>query len=206
VVLDGKPGETLRSPPVTPKLQCFLMRCADDVVIGGEREGDARTMMAVLPKRCARFGLPMHPTKTTVMAFRKPEAHEGSDSGNGTCDFLGLTHDGTTSRQGCWVITRRTARKRLRRTKKSLGRWCRINRHAPLQYQSQMLGSKLRGHCQYDGMRGNFRLLEAGRRFAEKAWRYWLSRRSSTSAIGWEKFEKRMQTSILPIPRIVHTI
>ena len=25
-------------------------------------------------------------------------------------------------------------------------------------------------------------------------------------AIGWEKFEKLMQTYILPIPRIVHTI
>ena len=63
--------------------------------------------------------------------------------------------------------------------------------------------SKLRGHFQYYGIQGNFRLLEEVRRFAEKAWRYWLSRRSSKKAIGWEKFEKLMQTYILPIPRIV---
>ena len=104
------------------------------------------------------------------------------------------------------MIKRRTASKRLRRTKKSLWRWCRTNRHAPLQYQYQMLGSKLRGPFQYYGIRGNCRLLEEVRRFAEKAWRYWLSRRSSKKAIGWEKCEKLMQTYILPIPRIVHTI
>ena len=69
-----------------------------------------------------------------------------------------------------------------------------------------MLCSKLRGHFQYYGIQGNFRLLEEVRRFAERAWRYWLSRRSSKSSLGWGKFEKRMQTSILPTPKIVHTI
>ena len=84
--------------------------------------------------------------------------------------------------------------------------WKFPHRHAPLKYQYRMLCSKLRGHFQYYGIRGNFRLLEEVRRFAEKAWRYWLSRRSSKKAIGWEKFAKLMQTYILPIPRIVHTI
>ena len=117
----------------------FLMRCADDGVIGCESEADARRIMDVLPKRCARYGLTMHPTQTTLIAFRKPAARQGSADGSGTCDFLGLTHDWTQSRRGFWVIKRRTARKRLCRTKKSLWRWCRINRHAPLQDQYQQL-------------------------------------------------------------------
>ncbi len=193
---------------VQPRMKgrCFLMRCADDFVIGCELAVDAHKIMAVLPKRFARFGLTIHPTKTALVAFRQPEAHQGSDSGNGTCTLLGLTHYWTKSRQGFWVMKRRTARKRLRRTKKSLWRWCRSNRHAPLTYQYQMLCTKLRGHFQYYGIRGNFRLLEEVRRFAEKAWRYWLSRRSSKRSIGWGKFEKLMQTSILPTPKIVHTI
>ena len=186
--------------------RCFLMRFADDCVIGCQREADARKIMAVLPKRFARFGLTMHPTKTPLIAFRKPEAHQGADSGNGTCTFLGLTHSWTKSRQGFWVMKRWTARKRLRRTKQSLWRWCRNHRHAPLQYQYQMRCAKLRGHLQYDGIRGNFRLLEEVRHHAEKAWRYWLSRRSGTRSVGWEKFEKLLQTSVLPTPRIVHTI
>ena len=193
---------------VRPRMQgrCFLLRFADDFVIGCELEADARKIMTVLPKRFARFGLTIHPTKTALIAFRKPKAHQGSESGNGTCTFLGLTHSGTQSRQGFWVMKRRTASKRVRRTKKSLWRWCRSNRHAPLQYQYQMLCAKLRGHDQYYGIRGNFRLLEEVRRSAERAWRYWLSRRSSKSAIGWKKFWKLMQTYILPIPRIVHNI
>ena len=103
-------------------------------------------------------------------------------------------------------MQRRTASTRLRRTKKLRGRWGRSNRHAPLQYQYQRLCSQLRGHCQSYGMQGNFRLLEEVRRFAERAWRYWLSRRSSKSALKWDKFEKLMRTYILPIPRIVHNI
>jgi Reverse transcriptase (RNA-dependent DNA polymerase)/Recombinase zinc beta ribbon domain len=193
---------------VRPRMQgrCFLLRFADDFVIGCEAEADARRIMAVLPKRFARFGLHIHPAKTALIAFQKPETRQGSADGNGTFDFLGLTHYWTRSRQGFWVLKRRTARKRLRRTKKSLWRWCRTNRHAPLQYQYHMLCQKLRGHFQYYGIRGNFSLLEEVRRHAEKAWQYWLSRRSSQSAIGWEKFQQLLQTYALPIPKIVHNI
>ena len=193
---------------VRPRMQerCFLIRFADDFVIGCEREADARKIMAVLPKRFARFGLRIHPTKTALIAFRKPEAHQGTDPGNGTFDFLGLTHYWSRSRRGFWVIKRRTARKRLGRTKKSLWRWCRINRHAPLKYQYQMLCLKLCGHFQYYGIRGNFRRLEVISHYAEKAWRYWLSRRSSKSAIGWEKFQQLLHTYALPTPRIFHNI
>jgi len=193
---------------VQPRMQgrCFLLRFADDCGIGCEAEADARRIMDVLPKRFARSGLTIHPTKTTLMAFRKPAARQGSADGSGTCDFLGLTHNWTKSRRGFGVIKRRTASERLRRTKKSLWRWCRITRHAPWQYQYQQLCQKLRGHFQYFGIRGNLRLLEEVGRFVAKAWRYWLSRRSNESAIGWAKFEKRMQTYVLPTPRIVPNI
>jgi hypothetical protein len=129
---------------VRPRMKgrCFLIRFADDCVIGCELEGDARRIMAVLPKRFARFGLRIHPTKTALIAFRKPEAPQGIDPGNGTCDFLGLTHSWSRSRRGFWVSKRRTARKRLGRTKKSLWRWCHINRHAPLKDQYQQLCQK----------------------------------------------------------------
>ncbi len=179
---------------------------ATRLCIGCEREADARKIMAVLPKRFARFGLTIHPEKTALIAFGKPHARQASAKGNGTFEFLGLTHYWAKSRRGFWVIKRRTARKRLRRTQKALWRWCRANRHSPVKYQYQMLCLKLRGHFRYYGIRGNFRLLEEVRRSAERAWRYWLSRRSSKSAIGWEKFQRLLQTHVLPTPKIVHTI
>ena len=132
------------APEVRPRLKGrgLLIRFADDFVIGGELEGDARRIRAVLPKRFARFGRRMPPTKPALIACRKPEAHQGIAPGNGTCDLLGLTPSWSRSRRGLWVIKRRTARKRLCRTKKSLWRWGHVHRHAPLQYQYQQLGQK----------------------------------------------------------------
>jgi hypothetical protein len=78
---------------------------ADDVVLGGEREEVARRLRAVLPTRLARFGLTLHPTKTGLVAFRRPDSHKEADPGNGTCECLGWPHDWTKSRRGAWVIT-----------------------------------------------------------------------------------------------------
>ena len=85
-----------------PRLQGrgFLMRFADDCVMGCALQVDTHRMMAVLPKRFARYGLTIHPTKTALMAFGKPETPQGATEGNGTCDFLGLTHSWTRSRRG----------------------------------------------------------------------------------------------------------
>jgi RNA-directed DNA polymerase len=85
-----------------PRMQgrCFLLRFANDFVIGCELAGEARRIMAVLPKRFARFGLRIPPTQTALIAFRKPEAHHGIDPGNGTFDFLGLTPYWSRARRG----------------------------------------------------------------------------------------------------------
>jgi group II intron reverse transcriptase/maturase len=191
---------------VKPRMKgrCFLIRFADDFVIGCELESDARRIVRVLPKRFGRFGLTIHPEKTALIAFREPGSSCGG--GNGTFDFLGFTHYWAKSRRGAWVIKRRTASKRLRRAKKSLWRWCRNNRHRPLAEQYRTLCQKLRGHFQYYAIRGNFCRLAAIFLHAKQAWRYWLSRRSHKSYISWEKFARLLQAYPLPRPRILHGI
>ena len=193
---------------VRPRMKgrCFLIRFADDFVIGCEVQADARRVLEVLPKRFGRFGLAIHSDKTALIRFRRPESNGESGGGNGTFDFLGFTHYWATSRQGAWVIKRRTARKRLRRAKKSLWQWCRGNRHRPLKEQHRVLCHKLRGHFQYYAIRGNSGRLETIFMHAKKAWRYWLSRRSNKSYISWEKFERVLLTYPLPRPRILHGI
>ena len=77
---------------VPPRLQgrCCVTRCADDCLIGCALEADARRVMAVLPRRCARFRLTMHPEKTVLTAFKRPPRRNQSAGGTGTLTCLGL--------------------------------------------------------------------------------------------------------------------
>lgn len=54
---------------VQPRMKgrSFLIRFADDFVIGFELEEDARKVMKVLPKRFGRFKLTIHPEKTRLV-------------------------------------------------------------------------------------------------------------------------------------------
>lgn len=56
---------------VKPRLkgQAFEIRYADDGLLCFERREDAEKVLAVLPKRFAKFGLTLHPEKTRLMHF-----------------------------------------------------------------------------------------------------------------------------------------
>jgi RNA-directed DNA polymerase len=191
---------------VQPRLRgrSFLIRFADDFIVGCEFEDDARRVLEVLAKRLAKYGLNLHPDKTRLVQFRRPPRGKSSVDGNGTFDFLGFTHHWTLSRRGFWVIKRRTARKRMQRSMRAISQWCKRNRHEPLTVQYRQLGQKLRGHYGYYGIAGNFRALAAVFQHTRQAWRKWLSRRSWKSYVSWEKFLKLEKIFDLPAPRIVH--
>jgi group II intron reverse transcriptase/maturase len=202
-VLDEWYGRVVR-----PRMRgrTFLIRYGDDFVLGCELETDARRIMAVVPKRFARFGLTIHPQKTAVVAFSKPSAQAEGTAEKSTFEFLGFTPYWARARQGYWGMTRRTAKKRVRRTLTALWQWCRSQRHCKVEEQHQELSQKLRGHYQYYGIRGNYRLLEVVLRHAENAWRYWLSRRSQKGRITGNKLVRWREQFPLPTLKIVHNI
>jgi group II intron reverse transcriptase/maturase len=192
---------------VNPRMKgrCFIIRWADDFIIGCELESDAERIMEVLPKRFNRFDLALHPEKTAVIEFKRPNSKE-TGKGKGTFDFLGFTFYWSKSRRGYWVIKKKTIGKRLARFMKGLWQWCRENRHEPIKEQYKELCMKLRGYYQYHGVRSNYKALEAVFEHAERAWRFWLSRRSRKGGISWEKFEAIRSSYPFPKPRIVHNI
>ena len=70
---------------VRPRLkgEAFLIRYADDFVIGVAREDDAKRIMDVLPKRMSKYGLTVHPEKTRLVRFEPPRADRLRNRGTG---------------------------------------------------------------------------------------------------------------------------
>jgi hypothetical protein len=164
---------------VKPRLKgrAFLIRYADDFVIGFAREEDAR------PQR------------------------SGKDRGSrpGTFDLLGFTHYWARSRKGNWVVKRKTAADRLRRAVRMLAHWCQRHCHESIAEQHQALWHKLRGHYAYFGITGNSEALRRFRDAVTRTWRFWLARRSWQAARTWASFSALLQRYPLPPALAVHS-
>lgn len=185
---------------VSPRLRgrAQLVRYADDFVIVFAREEDARRVMDVLPKRLAKYGLAMHPTKTRLIQFRPPGPGRGEP---GTFDFLGFTHFWAKSRKGRWVVKRKTASGRFARALKRIATWCRLHRHHSVREQHRHVSQAVRGHYGYFGIIGNSFAIA---RFADRAsyiWMKWLQRRSQRG-VSQERVRARLRRFPLPPPRI----
>jgi RNA-directed DNA polymerase len=193
---------------VQPRLagRAYLIRYADDFVIGFTDEKDAHRVMAVLPKRFGRYGLSIHPDKTRLVRFVRPRDKGGSGGKPETFDLLGFTHYWGRSRQGAWVVKRKTADSRLSRAMKAISKWCRDHRHEPLAEQRNTLSQKLRGHCNYYGLTGNGASLSAFRTWMLRIWRKWLSRRHRERSMTWDRFTRLLERYTLPAAKVVHSI
>jgi group II intron reverse transcriptase/maturase len=196
---------------VAPRLvgSAFLIRYSDDAVIIFAQERDAQRVLDVLPKRLARYGLTLHPEKTRLIDFRRPDTRaEGSSSSGdarsepGSFDLLGFTHYWARSRKGYWVVKQRTAKDRFQRALKRVAHWCRSNRHEPVREQWVALKRKLLGHFGYFGITGNYQALHSFHYRVIRAWRKWLSRRSQRARISWEGMVRLLERYPLPQPRI----
>jgi group II intron reverse transcriptase/maturase len=196
---------------VQPRLcgRSALVRFADDFVLVFENEEDARRVEAVLSKRFEKYGLRLHPEKTRLVSFKRPESTPPSDGGGkgpGSFDLLGFTHFWGRSRKGNWVVKRKTAKDRLSRTLRRISMWCRVNRHLPISVQHAALTKKLRGHDAYYGITGNHGALSVLRRWVTRIWRKWLARRSWKDRMTWERMNRLLGTFPLPPARVVHSI
>lgn len=189
-----------------------MFRFADDFVVLFTSKQDAEQFLAILPKRFGMYGLTLHPEKTRLVAFRKPDRSDVGDDGPGTFNFLGFTHYWGVSRRPApkgnlpvkrWFAMRKTAKDRLSRTLRRLSEWCRWHRHDPLDTQHLMLVKKLKGHYGYYGITGNYPALAQVFYMAKRIWRQALARRSQRH-LPWSKMQRIWERFPLPAPRIVH--
>lgn len=190
---------------VRPNLagEAAMVRFADDVAVLFARKRDAERFLEALPKRFGKYGLTLHPDKTRMVPFQRPDRVGPDDDGPGTFDLLGFTHVWAVSRKGYWVVKQRTAQDRFSRALRRLRAWCRWHRHDPLEAQHRALTQKLKGHYAYYGITSNSDGIKNFFCQAERAWHAALARRSQRG-FSWEKMRRLLERLPLPPPRIVH--
>jgi len=192
---------------VQPRLagRAELVRYADDFVIIFERKADAERMLDVLPKRFGKYGLTLHPTKTRLVPFRRPDCSGGEGGGGpATFDLLGFTLHWGQSRKGWSIVKFKTAKDRFSRSLRRIREWCRWHRHADLEMQHRVLVQKIRGHYAYYGITHNSRALGRFLHEVKATWRASLSRRSQRGLVTWKAMHRLLKRHPLPTPRIVH--
>ncbi|WP_018237568.1 reverse transcriptase domain-containing protein [Ensifer sp. BR816] len=184
----------------------IIVRYADDVVVGFEREDDARRFLDAMRARLEEFALSLHPDKTRLIEFGRFAAANRKQRGFGkpeTFAFLGFTLICGTSRQGRFQLRRKTRRDRMRAKLQDLKAELRRRMHWPTPEQGKWLRQVMTGHYAYFAVPTNIRALTAFRLCVTNLWRRTLERRGQRSRLVWGRVEK-LSDDWLPVPRILH--
>jgi RNA-directed DNA polymerase len=184
----------------------IIVRYCDDFVMGFQYEADARRMLVELKERLAKFKLALHEKKTRLIEFGKLVSMLREQRGAVRCEtfnFLGFTHYCARSRDGGFVVKRRTDRRRLVRKLKELRTEAWRRMHAPVGVQREWLASVLRGHYAYYGLPGNWHRLDTFYNEVRRLW-YRVLRRRSQRVLSQSRFYDLLERFPLPTPRITH--
>jgi len=186
----------------------FVVRYADDFVIGFENHSEAAACSEELRMRFAKFGLKLHEGKTRLIEFGRYATENRKQRGEGrpeSFDFLGFTHHCTKTRtQGRFTVHRYSISKRMRAKLHDIHSKLRKRMHRPLDETGRWLGSVVRGWLNYHAVPFNMRQLQ---RFAQQVIRHWLDTIRRRSQKGrrwtWERMT-RISRRYLPSLRILH--
>lgn len=183
------------------KGESFIIRFADDFLMGFTSREDAERVMEVLPKRLGKYGLRLNLEKTKLIELKDKEGRKPD-----TFDFLGFTHYMGKSRKGMNVLKRKTSSKKFRMSIKRLYEWLGENRHRKTKEVIKEINQKLRGHYGYYGITFNSKRIEAYYYLTQRMLHYWLNRRGGKPKWNWEKV-KKLTEEWMPLvePRIYHS-
>lgn len=185
----------------------IVVRYADDIVVGFQHEADARHFWAAMRERLQEFSLSLHPEKTRLIAFGRFAATGRKQRGIGkpeTFNFLGFTFICGKSRQGHFLIKRKTRRDCMRAKLKEVKEELRWRMHQPVPEQGRWLKQVVSGFFAYHAVPTNSRALQAFRNAVVDLWRRTLQRRSQKDRTPWDRI-KKLADDFLPKPRILHS-
>jgi len=183
------------------KGKSFIVRFADDCILGFTDKSDAERVMEVLPKRFAKFELTLHPDKTKLIDLNSKRGESGR-----SFDFLGFTHYLGNSRKGITILKRKTSSKRLTRAIVNISKFIKLNRHMKLRDLISAINAKLRGHYSYYGITFNYKGIFLFYEEVQHSLYKWLNRRGGKPAWNWVTFSKLVKLwNPLVKPFIIHS-
>jgi len=184
----------------------IIVRYADDFIVGFEHEADARRFLEEMRERLRKFALTLHPDKTRLIEFGRRAADNRKRRGLGkpeTFNFLGFTFICGKSRQGRFLIKRKTRSDRMRAKLREVKQELRQRMHQPVPEQGEWLKQMVAGYFNYHAVPTNSRALAMFRTEIAKRWGAILGRRSQKGRPIWGRITK-LADDWLPQPRILH--
>jgi len=184
----------------------IIVRYADDIIVGFQHEADARRFLNAMRDRLKEFSLSLHPEKTRLIEFGRDAAANRKRLGlrkPETFNFLGFTFICGKTRQGKFLIKRKTRRDRMRAKLQEIKGELRRRMHQPIPVQGKWLAQVVMGYFRYHAVPTNGRALTAFRLQVTILWRRALKRRSQKDGMTWDRITKLVD-AWLPKPRILH--
>jgi group II intron reverse transcriptase/maturase len=185
----------------------IIVRYADDFLVGFQYYADAVRFLGELRERLRGFALELHPDKTRLLAFglyaQARRQERGMKGAPETFNFLGFTHACGKTRNGKFLLVRRTMRERMRAKLSEVKAELMRRRHLRIKVQGEWLGAVVRGFFAYHAVPTNIRALQSFRAQVDRHWRRALARRSQRGRPNWERM-RRLSSRWLPSPKILH--
>jgi len=186
--------------------EVYVVRYADDFVVGLQYQEDGERLLTGLKDRLARFGLLLHSKKTRLIEFGRfaasNRAKRGADK-PASFDFLGFTHLCGRTRKGRFTVHRRSHAGRQRKLLQQIKVWLKRNACIPIDHQGRWLQQVVRGYFQYHAVPGNNDALQTLRREVNRYWLRTLRRRSQMHRFPWTRMQHHV-TRWIPNVRILH--
>src|SRR5262244_1641757 len=179
---------------------------ATRLIIGFQHESDGRRFLDEMRKRLHEFALSLHPDKTRLIEFGRFAAANREQRGLGkpeTFNFLGFTCMCGKSRQGFFLLKRKTRRDRMRAKLRMVKQEMRRRMHQPIPEQGRWLWHVVRGYFNYHAVPMNTRALAVFRAEIARSWHRVLNRRSQKANLTRARMDKLID-DWLPKPRILH--
>ncbi|MBL7178061.1 MAG: group II intron reverse transcriptase/maturase [Desulfobacteraceae bacterium] len=185
--------------------EAYYFRFADDFLACFQYKEDAVSFQRRLKDRLEGFGLKLAEEKTHCIEFGRFAREDAQKRGGKPKDFtfLGFTHYCGKTKEGYFMVKRRTSRKKLGQSLRGFTDWAKKARHV-LKKGEMLRQARIRvlGHLSYYAITDN---LERSSYYVYRATRIlfkWLNRKSQRKAYAWESFNQALAWVGWPKPRV----